>query len=268
MDGNGDRYTHGHHESVLRSHQWRTAANSAGFLIPLLRSGQKLLDVGCGPGTITSELAELVAPGLSVGIDLSAEVIEVARGAAKPAQVNLTFQVGDVYDLAFGDGSLDVLYAHQVLQHLSRPVAALGEMRRVLRSGGVLAVRDADYGAFLWAPQDPRLERWMELYHEITRANGAEADAGRHLASWVREAGFEQMDVTSSNWTFHTRAQRAWWGQLWADRVRHSEFARQGLEYAFTTRAELEEIAGAFEAWAGDEGGVFVVVNVEVVARR
>jgi ubiquinone/menaquinone biosynthesis C-methylase UbiE len=268
MDVNSDRYTHGHHESVLRSHEWRTAKNSAAFLIPHLRSGQSLLDVGCGPGTITSELAELVAPGLSIGIDLSAEVIEVARRSASSANANLTFQVGDVYDLVFADASFDVVHAHQVLQHLSRPVAALGEMRRVLRSGGVLAVRDSDYGAFLWAPEDPRLGRWMELYHGITRANEAEADAGRHLASWVREAGFEAMDVTSSNWTFHTPAERAWWGQLWADRVRQSEFAHQGLEYALTTPAELEEIAAAFEAWASDEGGVFVVVNLEVVARR
>ena len=179
-----------------------------------------------------------------------------------------TFQVGDVYDLAFADASFDVIYAHQVLQHLSRPVAALGEMRRVLRANGVLAVRDGDYGAFLWAPEDPRLDRWMELYHEITRANRAEADAGRHLASWVLEAGFEQMDITSSNWTFHTSPERAWWGQLWADRVRRSEFASQGLEYALTTPAELEEIAEAFEAWASNEGGVFVVVNVEVIAHR
>jgi ubiquinone/menaquinone biosynthesis C-methylase UbiE len=268
MGANGDRYTHGHHESVLRSHQWRTARNSAGFLLPYLASGQRLLDVGCGPGTITAELAGLVAPGLTIGIDLSADVIEVARDLPGPSPANLTFQVGDVYDLPFGDENFDVVYAHQVLQHLGRPVAALAEMRRVLRPSGVLAVRESDYGAFLWAPEDPRLSRWMQLYHEITRANHAEADAGRHLASWIRQAGFEAMEVTSSNWTFHTREERAWWGQLWADRVRHSGFARQGLEYGLTTTDELEEVADAFDAWALDDDGVFVVVHVEVVARR
>ena len=51
-----DRYTHGHHESVLRSHRWRTAANSCAYLLPHLRPDMSLLDVGCGPGTITADL--------------------------------------------------------------------------------------------------------------------------------------------------------------------------------------------------------------------
>ena len=142
-----DRYTHGHHESVLRSHTWRTAQNSAGFLLPHLKSGDSLLDVGCGPGTITMDLAELVAPGHVVGIDRSNEVIERAREAAEArALSNLSFEVGDVYHLEFEDDSFDVVYAHQVLQHLSDPTRALREMRRVLRDGGWLAVRDGDYG--------------------------------------------------------------------------------------------------------------------------
>src|SRR6188472_2086916 len=64
-----DTYTHGHHESVLRSHEWRTAENSAAYLLPHLQPGMDLLDVGCGPGTITLDLARLVAPGHVVGVD-------------------------------------------------------------------------------------------------------------------------------------------------------------------------------------------------------
>src|ERR1035438_669943 len=173
-----DRYTHGHHESVLRSHTWRTAQNSAGFLLPHLKSGDSLLDVGCGPGTITMDLAALVAAGPVVGLDRSKEVIEQAREAAEArALSNLSFEVGDVYELEFEDSSFDVVYAHQVLQHLSEPTRALVEMRRVLRVGGWLAVRDGDYGAFSWSPPSEGLDRWMELYHDITREKGAEANA-------------------------------------------------------------------------------------------
>ena len=74
-------YTHGHHESVLRSHTWRTAENSSAYLLPHLRAGQSLLDVGCGPGTITADLALLVAPGEVVGLDAGAEVVAQAAGA-------------------------------------------------------------------------------------------------------------------------------------------------------------------------------------------
>jgi ubiquinone/menaquinone biosynthesis C-methylase UbiE len=269
MSGTHDQYSHGHHESVLRSHRWRTAENSAAFLLPHLSSGQSLLDVGCGPGTVTLDLARLVSPGPVVGIDLAESVIGGARSMLRDAAVtNLSFATGDVYALEFGDESFDVVYAHQVLQHLSDPVAALVEMRRVLRPDGLLAVRDSDYGAFSWTPADIRLARWMELYHELTLANRADADAGRHLHTWVRRAGFAAIEVSSSNWTFHQTDERVWWGGLWADRVRDSEFARQALEFGLTAQQELDEIADAFLTWSHDEDGYFNVVHGEVLARR
>jgi ubiquinone/menaquinone biosynthesis C-methylase UbiE len=263
-----DRYTHGHHESVLRSHIWRTAENSAGFLLSYLQRGQSVLDVGCGPGTITADIARLVAPGSVTGIDRSHEVIEVARRSAEKADLNnLSFRVGDVYNLDFPDGSFDTVYAHQVLQHLSDPVRALREMRRVLAPDGVVAVRDADYGKFTWSPPDRRLDRWLALYHDITRRNGAEADAGRHLVDWVRAAGFDYV-TTYSQWEFRTDEERQWWGGLWADRVQESEFARQGLEFDLTTPAELNEISAAFLEWSTIPDAEFVVVHGEVLARN
>ena len=264
-----DRYTHGHHDAVLRSHRWRTAENSAAYLLDELRSGQRLLDLGCGPGTITLDLAERVAPGEVVGIDASADVVAEAEAARVAAGAeSVTFSVGDVYDLDHPDGSFDVVHAHQVLQHLSDPVAALGEARRVLRSGGVLAVRDSDYAAFAWAPREPLLTRWNELYHRLTRANGAEADAGRFLLGWTRAAGFTEVTATSSTWTFADVEDRTWWGDLWAERVLRSSYAEQALAAGLSDTEELEAIAAAWRRWASHDDAVFVVVHGEVLARR
>jgi ubiquinone/menaquinone biosynthesis C-methylase UbiE len=264
-----DQYTHGHHESVLRSHRWRTAENSAGFLLPELAAGARVLDVGCGPGTISADLARRVAPGLVIAIDIAEEVIENARSIHEDQGIeNLRFSIDNVYDLSFKDQSFDVVYAHQVLQHLSDPVSALIEMRRVLVDGGLLAVRDADFGAFIWSPDDPRLDAWMDLYHRVTLANGAQADAGRLLPTWVRQAGFHDATVTSSNWTFHQADERAWWGGLWADRILHSDFAGQALAYGFIDESGLASMSQAFRKWSINEDGVFVVLNVEVLARR
>ena len=151
-----DRYAHGHHASVLRSHRWRTAENSAAYLLPHLRPRDRLLDVGMGPGTITVDLAERLSEGWVTGID-SAETAVVATRelAAERGAGRITAEVGNVYALAYADDSFDVAHAHQVLQHLSDPVAALIEMRRVVRSGGVVAARDADYAAMTWYPTDP-----------------------------------------------------------------------------------------------------------------
>lgn len=264
-----DRYTHGHHDSVLRSHRWRTAENSAAFLLGHLEPGMTILDVGCGPGTITADLARWVEPGAVVGVDRSPAVLAEATAAFPTREhPNLRFAPGDVYGLEFEDASFDVVFAHQILQHLTDPVAALGEMRRVLRRGGLLAVRDADYGAFTWYPADPALDEWLDLYHRVTRANGAEGDGGRHLSSWVRASGFDELVVTSSNWTYATAEERAWWGGLWAERVEQSDFARQAVEYGMATAAQLARFADAFRRWSSCADGVFLVPNVEVLARR
>ncbi len=257
----GERYTHGHHESVLRSHLWRTAENSAGHLLPHLRSGQDLLDVGCGPGTITRDLAQRVAPGRVVGIDSSAEVIAQAA-----AEGGAEFAVGDAYRLDLDDESFDVVHVHQVMHHLTDPVRALTELRRVLRPGGLLAVRETDYGAYFWEPASAGLDRWLELYHLVTARNGAEADAGRHLPSWIRQAGFDELTVSSSNWTF-AGPDRAWWGESWADRVRLSAYATQAVEYGLSTPEELEDLATAWREWADAPDALFVVPHVEVLAQ-
>jgi hypothetical protein len=108
----------------------------------------------------------------------------------------------------------------------------------------------------------------MHIYQQLTKKNGAHANAGRLLPTWIRQAGFESMDVSSSTWTFHTADERLWWGQLWADRVRMSEFAHQSLEYKLTTQQELNGIADAFLAWAANDDGLFIVVHVDVIVRR
>jgi ubiquinone/menaquinone biosynthesis C-methylase UbiE len=263
-----DTYTHGHHEAVLRSHTWRTAENSAGYLLDQLAPGQTLLDVGCGPGTITADLAVRVAPGSVVGIDASAEVIDQAAAAAVERGLGaVTFEVGDLYQLRFDDDSFDVVHAHQVLQHLTDPVRALDELRRVLRPDGVLAARDSDYAAFTWAPADPLLDRWLELYHQVTTHNRAEADAGRHLLGWAQQAGFDEIDATSSTWTFADPASRTWWGGLWADRVEKSAFADQALDYGYTDRDELRSIAAAWRHWAEQPDGWYAVLHGEILAR-
>ncbi|HEY5888093.1 MAG TPA: methyltransferase domain-containing protein [Acidimicrobiales bacterium] len=265
-----DKYTHGHHESVLRSHRWRTAENSAAYLLPHLRSGMALLDVGCGPGNITCDLADRVAPGPVVGLDVSTEVVTAAAtDAEERGPANVSFRTGDLYGLEFDDDAFDVVHAHQVLQHLTDPVAALQELRRVVRPDGVVAVRDSDYAAMTWGPDEPRLDRWLELYHQVTARNGAEADAGRRLLGWAQQAGFAAIEVSSSNWTYADPETRAWWSGVWADRVGLADSAlhRQAIEYGLATPDELADLADGWRSWAEADDGVFVVVHVEVLAR-
>lgn len=255
-------YTHGHHESVLRSHQWRTASNSAGYLLGELRPDMSLLDAGCGPGTITADLAGLVRH--VTAIDTSAEVLAVA---AEGAPANVSFAVGDVHALTFGDGAFDVVHAHQVLQHVADPVLALREMRRVCRPGGIVAVRDSDYRAFNWYPEPPELADWLALYRRVARHNGGEPDAGRRLLSWARQAGFSEIRPSCSVWCFATPEDRAWWGGMWADRIRSSAIAERALAGGFATRDQLDRMSAAWLAWADAEDGWLCIPHGELLCR-
>jgi SAM-dependent methyltransferase len=261
-----DVYTHGHHDSVLRSHRWRTAQNSAAYLLPHLQPGLDLLDVGCGPGTITADLAELVAPGRVVGIDREAAPLEQARQLARERGLeHASYDVGDVYALDFPDDSFDVVHAHQVLQHLTDPVAALREMARVTRPGGVIAVRDSDYAAMAWHPQSPGLTRWIDLYHRVAWANDAEPDAARHLLSWAGQAGLSDVTASASAWCYSTPDERAWWGDLWADRVTESAFATQAIDYGLASIGELADLGAAWRVWSQAPDAWFAILHGELL---
>jgi SAM-dependent methyltransferase len=261
-------YTHGHHESVLRAHRWRTAENSAAYLLPHLAPGMTVLDVGCGPGTITADLAERVAPGRVIAVEVTGEALEPARAeAATRGRDNIDFAVGDVRDLGFADGTFDVVHAHQVLQHVGDPVQALREMRRVCRPGGIVAARDGDYAAFTWFPGSPELTEWMALYQKVARENGGEPDAGRRLLSWARRAGFTEVTATASTWCFATPEDRAWWGGMWADRIRQSQMARQAVDSGAATPVDLRRISAGWRAWADDEDGWFSLLHGEILCR-
>lgn len=263
-----ERYSHGHHESVLRAHTWRTAENSVGYLLPHLRPGASLLDVGAGPGTITVDLARRLAPGRVVGVDASADVVAQAQAhAAAEGVTNVTFATADAYRLDAADGSFDIVHTHQLLQHLARPVDALREFRRVAGPDGLVAAREVDYAGIIIHPHIPALDDWLNLLLRMGRTNGGEPSAGRRLKAWARAAGFADVAVSASTWLFETDEQRAWWGGSWADRALHSSYADHALEQGIAERADLERISAGWREWAASEDGWLLMPHGEILAR-
>ncbi len=261
-------YTHGHHESVLRAHRVRTAENSAGYLLPHLRPGMSVLDVGCGPGTITVDLAARVAPGQVTAVEQTDSALDLARAEAQRwGRSNVAFVTSDVHALDLPDDTFDVVHAHQVLQHVADPVHALREMRRVCKPGGIVAARDADYAGFVWFPQLPALDRWMALYASAARANGGEPDAGRRLLSWAQHAGFDDITPTGGLWCFASPETRTWWGEMWADRIVESALARKLVESGMSTPTELDEISSAWREWAAARDGWLSIPHGEILCR-
>jgi len=202
-----------------------------------------------------------------VGVDASDAIVEEAtvRAAGEDAR-NATFATASVYELPFPDGSFDAAFAHQLLQHLAEPVAALVEAKRVLRPGGLIGVRDADYATMTHHPHDPRLDRWLEIYHEVAHRHGGEPNAGRRLPAWLRSAGFTDIVATTSTWTYADPESRAHWAELWARRSTvEGPFTQTAFREGITNLDELLDIGNAFRAWARDENGWFAFIHGEAV---
>jgi ubiquinone/menaquinone biosynthesis C-methylase UbiE len=220
------------------------------------------------PGTITLDFAGLLNEGSVVGIDSAPAAVAAGRTLATAREVrNLRLVVGDVHHLGFSNASFDVVHAHQLLQHLAEPVAALREMRRVCAPGGLVAARDADYAHMTWHPPSAALVRWLALYHQVARATGGEPDAGRRLLSWAHAAGFSDVDSSASTWCFATSAEIEWWSDTWAERLSHSAFAHQAVERGLSEPAELAQLARGWRHWAALPGAWFAVLHGEILCR-
>ncbi len=193
-----ERYSHGY-EAAAELMAQRTARTHAAFFLPHLSPGMSLLDCGCGPGTTTVGLAEILAPGEVVGIDIGESQIELARAHAAERQVsNVHFQVANILELPFPEDSFDAAFAHTVLQHVGEPIAALKEMRRVLKLGGVVGIREEDWGSLLYAPYMPLVEEAYDLFIKHWQHNGGDPYLPRRYRELLREAGFTRVEVAAS----------------------------------------------------------------------
>jgi SAM-dependent methyltransferase len=193
-----ETYTPGYTEPTLRLMLQRTAARHAAFFTPLLHRGMRVLDCGCGPGTITVDLAELVSPGLVFGIDLEPTQARSAQHLSKCQQTNAWFGAASIYALPFADGQFDAVFSHALFEHLREPTRALVEMRRVLKSSGLVGIRSPDWAGLLIHPPCPLLEQAFHLFKQIQIANGGNPYVGRALKGLLRDSGFSKISISGS----------------------------------------------------------------------
>lgn len=263
-------YTHGHHKSVVEDHARRTAQDSAAFLLPHIQPNHTILDVGCGPGTITADLAALVPQGKVTGVDAVEGVLEKASEYASSKGVtNISFQTADANDLPFPDGSFDIVYCHQVLQHVKDPVGILREMRRVAKPGGVVAAREADYKSFAWYPEFPELDRWARVYQQVARTNGGEPNAGRYCHVWARAAGFEPEAVETTWDTWRYSGERARQFSLsWNGRILQPGLMGTAVREGFATEDEIRHISATWKIWGTEDDAFIAIPSAQILCRK
>jgi ubiquinone/menaquinone biosynthesis C-methylase UbiE len=257
-------YTPGYGKEVIRSYQTRSVQFEAAFFYPHLQAGMNLLDCGSGPGTITMGLAEIVEPGTVIGIDVKPGQVEIAEATCRERGLsNVLFQISSVYQLPFPDSSFDGAFVHAVLQHLKDPGAALREINRVLKPGGIVGVRDDDQGGMVLAPADPKMEKVVDLLKKIIRAGGGDPFVGRRHRQLLREAGFTRVVGSASTECDGTLQSTTTRGDLAAALLDH--MTETVVKSGWSTAAEVRELADACKAWGRDADAFDAIIWCEAV---
>jgi ubiquinone/menaquinone biosynthesis C-methylase UbiE len=177
----------------------RNAAGHAGFLLPHLRANMHVLDCGCGPGSITVGLAEIVAPGEVVGVDITPSHIALARDhAAQRGITNVHFEVGNVLQLPFPDATFDAVFGHTILTQFPDPLPVLTEVYRVVKSGGVVGFREPAFDGNLYEPAEGARKQYFTLFIPMLQHNGRDVCIGRRLGALVDRAGFRRVTMSAS----------------------------------------------------------------------
>ena len=244
----------------------RSAEVHAAFLLPHLRPGMNLLDCGCGPGTITLGLAQAVSPGKVTGIDL--EVSQVERSRKKAAELGLTnveFEGGDAYDLAYRDGQFDAVFSHAMLEHIRDPLAVVREMQRVLKPGGLIALRAVDLAATLITPADATLTQAYDVWVKYRQHCGGDPFIGRRLRALLREVGFTETIGSSASEAWGTPEATQLMVSALMDELTGPKITETALRLGWADQAQMEGAARALEDWGGHADAFMAILWCEAI---
>ncbi|KAL8648916.1 MAG: hypothetical protein Q9210_004708 [Variospora velana] len=264
-------YSQGHSAEVVASHSARTVSNSAAFLLPHLRPHFSLLDIGCGPGTITSGFCTYLPEGTVTGLDLGDTVIEQAASSHPSTEYpNLKFEVGDIlHGLKYEDETFDVVYCHQTILHLPDPIRGMKEARRLLKPGGLLAMRESD--SLCWYPEFPGLMKYNECLNGMLRAAGAPGlSSARGLHAWARQAGFEreEMQVGAGTTVYSSPGERRWWAMIHVNRLKGEAVGGKMKSLGLVGDEGIEEMVRDLERWIDEADGWYAALQCEVIATK
>lgn len=263
-----ERYTHGHGKAVTKFLGQRTAFSHAAFFLPYLQPGLRLLDCGCGPGSITIDLAEIVTSGEVVGIDISESQIEQARNSAKERGIsNVRFETANINELPFPENSFDAIFSHAVLEHLGNPLGALKEMCRVLKSGGILGVRDADRMGEIFWPQSAIIERSDEILNRLWQQNGGDPFIGRKLRSMLNSAGLVDVQASAS-YEYHGSSESVQEMAKVTINYISGALADPPVKLDLMNREEIDSTIDAFQEWGKNPDAFWARSWCEAVGRK
>jgi SAM-dependent methyltransferase len=273
----------GYNKSSLDRYAYRTVETCCTYLLPYLESlppNFSFLDIGCGPGSITTDFASRFPQAKFTGIDPGKLFLDKAEALAEECGVsaNTTFTVGDLDSLkeVLGTqfGTFDVVHCHQVLNHLPNPVAGLKIMKSAAKSdGGIVAAREAtSVHGDIFYPLLPELKRWQELQVGVQGSTtGTEPGLGSRLLEVALQAGWsrDKIHAGASTWCYSEPAEKSMWAQSIIGMLKDS--SSHWYKKAITLGAtddELAKIAEGWKEWEQRDESWSVFISAEIVCKN
>ncbi|CAD1809425.1 Methyltransferase domain family protein [Candida parapsilosis] len=267
-------YNKGYKKSISDTHATRTVDNSVRYITKVLKPEFKVLDVGCGPGSITIDIAKnyLTEGGSIIGVEPTKEIIDTANNLKQSIAAdldNISFQIGSIYNLPFEDNTFDLVHAHQVIVHLEDPIKALKELARVAKPGKFVTVKDGDLESMIF---DPPKYDVLGKYNIMSAKNRGSTDvkSGRKLLRRAIEAGYKSSNITTSSSTMlftGVEKEKRVWGELLIKRV---EGGGEVLVADDEKKNEelKQEVVKTLKEWKDDETSLWSAVNFEITYKK
>lgn len=161
-----------------------------------ITEGMMCLDIGCGSGDVTIELARRVGPtGKAVGADIDSTKLDLCRADAQSLSIgNVEFRMVDIREHP-ETPEFDVVHARFLLTHLTDPAAAVAAFYDHLKPGGLVIVQDIDFTGLFVYPDSRAFRRYHELYCRAVRNRGGDPDIGPRLPLLLKERGFVNVNM-------------------------------------------------------------------------
>lgn len=224
-----------------------------------LKSDMKALDLGCGAGFTSCEIAKITHPGTVIGVDFSAAMLEKAIEVKKSKGINnLNFEQGNAYQLKFSENSFDFIHARFLFQHLTNPMVAINNIYRVLKPGGIFCVVDVDDDWFTIYPKPESLIKFARKIAAIQQAQGGDAYVGRKLWSYFNKAGFIKIETQVEVITSDKVGLRTMLNLLSFGGPYYSKYKDLAI-FANRAKKDTYSLLDVADAWAGF--GIFVVTG-------
>ena len=266
-------YTMGYGPEFRKMLERRNATDCAAHLLPHLRPGMSLLDLGCGPGTISVGLADAVAPGRLIGIDMEPTQIEMASAAAKAGgHGNAAFQTGDATDLPFDDASFDVAFCHALLNHAPDTQAVLAEVKRVLKPGGLFAAREVFGDSSIIEPAlgfgGLHEGSGWATFLKLLAANGGHTQMGRELKATFVEAGFVDIRASASFETYDTADDLAFLHGLITGWFFAPKTMEAATKHGLASEEQFDRWRRSLDQWVNEPGAFAGFAWGEAIGRK